>query len=707
MMRDVDADDDAASTASSLDDLPGPDEFLATAIQKLALKVTPERASPGGGARGRSGSPAGASLDSSGVLQLGDDAAAASRASSMDYDDEEREAVVHFLAAAASPLRRAAPVDGRPADSPKRAMEEMTASLKIEHNVTEAVVEDILDEAEMRAAYPAASGGVDVESFEGRAGTSFPRADAEAPETPMETAPTSPSPSVGANLHLLQDAEHVRSLERAGFGKGRGSAENGEGAGARASLGGFASAENESPRPAEEAMRDARARLSDALRAVASSLVSSTGDAPRDAPRDAARPPTGASLETELDPEAAEVAEAIASVWRACDAASAALASAMEARDACERAAPVVGGHAVGGNTLGPVPYARGAKAAAKRAMLEEAVFSAWMQSGDSSSNLMFSEGPLPTTKTWPLSPGGSRSRTADAERFAAAAADAALAATPPGGGSAPAEDGAAPATCSPSGRDIARRWRTVIGQLALASLQRVQSELGAEDASDRIGSDLDPADTTSTFVPVPGGCPARWASNPGRGRAWGKASPPRPPSPPCAVRRSRARSSLEWEDLSLIASYMATTRLLSASLDEWRACAAAAKARRRRTAREHRRAIAMAERERSRVAFARAAFLGWRDACHALTRERRARYGSVSRASIRKLTRSPRDRLSPSTAARGAASTGAGAKTASGFAPSADRKSATGATRGGAFSPRTAPPPLRLFRSGSYALES
>ena len=158
MMRDVDADDDAASTASSLDDLPGPDEFLATAIQKLALKVTPERASPGGGARGRSGSPAGASLDSSGVLQLGDDAAAASRASSMDYDDEEREAVVHFLAAAASPLRQAAPRDDRPANSPKRAMEEMTASLKIEHNVTEAVVEDILDEAEMRAAYPAASG---------------------------------------------------------------------------------------------------------------------------------------------------------------------------------------------------------------------------------------------------------------------------------------------------------------------------------------------------------------------------------------------------------------------------------------------------------------------------------------------------------------------------------------------------------------------
>ena len=116
MMRDVDADDDAASTASSLDDLPGPDEFLATAIQKLALRVTPERASPGGGARGHSGSPAGASRDGSGALQPGDDDAAGSRASSVDYDDEEREAVVNFLAAAASPLRAAPapPVDDRP-----------------------------------------------------------------------------------------------------------------------------------------------------------------------------------------------------------------------------------------------------------------------------------------------------------------------------------------------------------------------------------------------------------------------------------------------------------------------------------------------------------------------------------------------------------------------------------------------------------------
>ena len=313
MMRDVDADDDAASAASSLDDLPGPDEFLATAIQKMALKVTPERASPGGGARGQSGSPAGASRDGSGALQPGDDDAAGSRASSADYDEEEREAVVHFLAAAASPLRRAAPVDGRPADSPKRAMEEMTASLKIEHNVTEAVVEDILDEAEMRAAYPAASG-----SF-----VPF-----EAPETPMETAPTSPSPSVGANLHLLQDAEHTRSLralrERLGAGDG-GDAE------AYAELESYREKERTA---ADRAMRAARARLSDALRAVASSLVSCSGDPARSGAFSIPK----SSSEGELDPDAAEVAEAIASVWQACDAASAALASAMEARDASEGA---------------------------------------------------------------------------------------------------------------------------------------------------------------------------------------------------------------------------------------------------------------------------------------------------------------------------------------------------------------------------------
>jgi len=724
MMRDVDADDDAASTASSLDDLPGPDEFLATAIQKLALRVTPERASPGGGARGHSGSPAGASRDGSGALQPGDDDAAGSRASSVDYDDEEREAVVNFLAAAASPLRAAPapPVDDRPENSPKRAMEEMTASLKIEHKVAEAVVEDILDEAEMRVAYPAASfrGGVGPFGFEPRR-----EGDAEAPETPMETAPTSPSPSVGANLHLLRDAEHMQSLQQLRGSLSLAAGTKDADAEAWASLSpGREMAASAARAAADEALRAARARLSDALSKVATSLV-------RSSPAEHQTfPPREGADGTELDPDAAEVAEAIASVWRACDAASRELASAMEARDASDSVSPVVGvgpSHVPASFSVSP---RGGARAAAKRAMLEEAVFSAWMQSGDTSSNLMFSEGPLPTAETWPLSPGGSRSRTADAERFAAAAADAAFAAASPGANDGPtgerlsaAGDAAGPAAndatyLSPGGRDRARRWRAVVGRLALASLRRVQSELGASpdgaslslgaEDSFLVGSDLDCADTTSTFVPVSSGS----ADDVGMARVS------RPRSPPFAVRRSRARSSLEWQDLSLIASYMTTTRLLSASLDEWRARTAAAKARRQRE-RERRRATAMAERERSRVVFARGVFLGWRDAVRRQTRERRARYGSVSRASIRKLTRSPLDRISPSSASKSLRKTFSGSggawhktqtQTPSAFG-SADRFGSASAIDlgfagrepgGDAFTPRTAPPPLKLFRTGS-----
>jgi hypothetical protein len=162
----------------------------------------------------------------------------------------------------------------------------------------------------------------------------------------------------------------------------------------------------------------------------------------------------------------------------------------------------------------------------------------------------------------------------------------------------------------------------------------------------------------------------------------------------------------------------MTTTRLLSASLDEWRARTAAAKARRQRE-RERRRATAMAERERSRVVFARGVFLGWRDAVRRQTRERRARYGSVSRASIRKLTRSPLDRISPSSASKSLRKTFSGSggawhktqtQTPSAFG-SADRFGSASAIDlgfagrepgGDAFTPRTAPPPLKLFRTGS-----
>ena len=174
--------------------------------------------------------------------------------------------------------------------------------------------------------------------------------------------------------------------------------------------------------------------------------------------------------------------------------------------------------------------------------MLEEAVFSAWMQSGDTSSNLMFSEGPLPTAETWPLSPGGGNGDgSAAAARFAAAAADA-------------AEDASSSpnvypnaASPKPGGRDRANRWRAVVSRLALASLRRARGDPGADDddASEepRAGSDLDRVDTTSTFVPVPVGFDFQNESTAYGGVSiLSPASPPRPPSPPFAVRR-RARA--------------------------------------------------------------------------------------------------------------------------------------------------------------------
>ena len=140
--------------------------------------------------------------------------------------------------------------------------------------------------------------------------------------------------------------------------------------------------------------------------------------------------------------------------------------------------------------------------------MLEEAVFSAWMQSGDTSSNLMFSEGPLPTAETWPLSPGGGNGDgSAAAARFAATAADAAEDASSSPNVYPNASSKAVALT--PGGRDRANRWRAVVSRLALASLRRARGDPDADpDASEepRADGDLDRVDTTSTFVPVPVG---------------------------------------------------------------------------------------------------------------------------------------------------------------------------------------------------------
>tara|TARA_B110000977_G_scaffold21140_1_gene25238 strand:- start:7229 stop:9319 length:2091 start_codon:yes stop_codon:yes gene_type:complete len=605
-MRDVDVADDAASDASNLDDLPGPEEFLATAIQKLALKVSPLKVESPVGGLGGSGSPSGDDVVGS---PRGPNDDPPSAESSVTYDETEIDAIGEFLAAAASPLRPTSQisVDDRPTSSPKRAMEEMTASLKLEHVVVEAVVEDIIDEAEMRAAYPdmppsPRDRGVLLDGKTMANQIQFNRFNDEL-ETPMETAPTSPSPSVGGNLHLL-DGDQMRELQS------RGSAI-------------VLSAES-----ADEAMRAARASLSRALSTVAESLAAETE--------------SGVN-EEEIDVNAAGVAEAIAVVWQACDSASAALAVALERQDTLE---------SIGSETSRDRKGAtHGGAAKEKRKMLEEAVFLAWMQSDNSFSNLMFTDGPLPTTETWPLSPGSSTITPADlnAKRFAAAAADAVFF-TPYRSDSIRSDPGSGALANSESPRDRARRWRTVVKQLALKSLRKVTGDLG--DSGGELGSDLDQSGTT-TFVPVPGSLSDN-ALRPsvqtkynelGSGDVFFDNRSERrkqsPPPLPHAVRRSSTRSALEWSDLGLIATYMTTTRLLSASLDEWRARTQSANER-RRVYREQRMLTAMAERDRTRIEFTRSVLLRWRDACRVLTRERRARYGSVSRASIRRLTRSP-----------------------------------------------------------------
>jgi hypothetical protein len=624
MMRAVDSDDDGASTTSSLDDLPGPDEFLATAIKKLSLKVTPERASPIGGPRG-SGSP----------VAVEDEV---SRASSEDYDDDEREAIGEFLAASASPLRPTGHVlDDRPTASPKRALEEITTSLKLEHTVVEAVVEDIIDEAELLVAFPDAPATARTPvRLENALRESV--ADPEATETPRETAPTGPSRSAGAELGVSREPT-LRELSVVGSQTD-------------------ASWTSPASSSADEALRTARARLSDALRAVAASRVA----------------PAGASAATfsedARDRAAEDVAEAIACVWQACDAASVALASAMEQHDAVDQSpacASIAGNDSDSKSGLGRGGWktvaARDVSGvrAAKRKMLEEAVFSAWTQSGDSNSNVMFSEEPLPTTRTWPLSPTRRVSpEDARVKRFAAAAAAAAGPSN---------EEGA----LSSPGRERARRWRAVVRRLALASLRRVQTDLGIGAASMDAGfvptfspRGLRDSNRTEVATPRAPGPPSPRSqrrspySSPNALEATDEilestestsmpfrrvaAFPSFPFRASRALARSDARSPSEWNDLDLIASFMTATRLLSASLDEWRARAAAAKER-RRLVREQRRATALAERERSRVNFARSVFLGWRDARRESNRARAARYGTVSRAAIRRLTRSPPSR--------------------------------------------------------------
>ena len=126
------------------------------------------------------------------------------------------------------------------------------------------------------------------------------------------------------------------------------------------------------------------------------------------------------SPEEHMEREAAGVTGAIVNVWQACDAASAALTAALERKES--------GGSAMASprsttssiqNPVPPTSPTRGRNTPPRprqeRQQLEEAVLAAWMESGNNAANLMFSEEPLPTSATWPLSPGSNGSNEAAA----------------------------------------------------------------------------------------------------------------------------------------------------------------------------------------------------------------------------------------------------------------------------------------------------
>ena len=400
-------------------------------------------------------------------------------------------------------------------------------------------------------------------------------------------------------------------------------------------------------------MIDARVKLSEALRAIAESLA-----AGRWAEIDAAAAParTSADLEDQLELDAVGVTGAIVRVWKACDAASSALTAAMVERE--EELAGLGAGGVAGSATTTPTSNAAprryptsGSPRRARRQMLEEAVFSAWMQSGDNAANLMFSEEPLPTTASWPLSPGGGAAAERGGEVLEEAAAETIeenVAAAAAAAASAPSPDGrdllagadvarwagsvgvASPASAADEsprleGARRTARWRAVVRQLALASLQRIQADAALA---------MDEADEAKDSTAAAAAADAEPRSP----------SPPPSPPPPMshAARRSAMRSAQEWEDLELIAEYMTTTRLLSAAMDEWREWTAVSREN-RRAALERERAMAVVEREIARMEFIQRCLRGWRDHCRRIERERRARFGAVSRKSIRAITSSPK----------------------------------------------------------------
>ena len=383
---------------------------------------------------------------------------------------------------------------------------------------------------------------------------------------------------------------------------------------------------------ADLAMLDARVKLSEALHAIAESLsarhwpdlnVGALGAMTK------GEPPM--SPEEHMEREAAGVTGAIVNVWQACDAASAALTAALERKESGGSA--MASPRSTTSSILHPVPPTsptRGRNTPPRprqeRQQLEEAVLAAWIESGDNAANLMFSEEPLPTSATWPLSPGSNGSNESGGGKGLGLNPDPTAASDPT------ATTATSPTTGLPAvdlgGASSPGKWRAVVAQLAKASLERI-AENAFREAAESQGLGFNP--NSEPASPPGPGSPSR---------AFGEASP-KPKPKPLAVVRSESRSEQEWEDLTLIADYMSTTRVLSSALDVWRGWSEESKVA-RRAAREREMAMAVVEREIARMEFMQTCLRAWRAHCRDADRERRARYRLVSRNSIRKLTRTP-----------------------------------------------------------------
>ena len=230
------------------------------------------------------------------------------------------------------------------------------------------------------------------------------------------------------------------------------------------------------------------------------------------------------SPEEHMEREAAGVTGAIVNVWQACDAASAALTAALERKESGGSA--MASPRSTTSSILHPVPPTsptRGRNTPPRprqeRQQLEEAVLAAWMESGNNAANLMFSEEPLPTSATWPLSPGsnGSNETTNPTAQSSATSPTTGLPAIDLGGASSPG------------------KWRAVVAQLAKASLERI-AENAFREAAESQGAGYNP-NSHKPASPTAPGSPSS---------AFGDASPATKPKP-LAVVRSESRSEQEW----------------------------------------------------------------------------------------------------------------------------------------------------------------